>query len=108
MLKLSVSYHQEHFARNEPDDKWMPVVARNQWILIGHDSQHHLKPAELYAITQYGLGCFYLWGGSDSRWEKMRCFARAYDRIIRAIETTARPFIYRVNRAGSLTPVQLN
>lgn len=108
MLKLSVCYHQEHFAKNEPDDKWMPVVAQNQWILLGHDSKHHLRPNELYAVKQYKLGCFYLWGGNASRWEKMRCFARAYDRIMRAIEITKRPFIYRVDKRGLLTSVKLN
>lgn len=107
LLKVSVCYHQEHFAKNEPDDKWMPIVAQNQWILIGHDSKHHLKSNELYAVNQYNLGCFYLWGGNASRWEKMRCFARAYDRIMRAIEITKRPFIYRVGKRGLLTSVEL-
>ncbi len=108
MLRVSVCYHQEHFAKNEPDDRWMPVVAQNQWILIGHDSSHHLRPNELYAVKQYALGCFYLWGANASRWEKMKCFARAHDRIMRAIETTTRPFIYRVNKNGSLTSIELN
>lgn len=107
MLKVSVCYHQEHFAKNEPDDEWMPVVAQNQWILIGHDSKHHLRPNELYAVKQYDLACFYLWGGNASRWEKMRCFARAYDRIMIAIEMTRRPFIYRVDKRGLLTSIEL-
>ena len=108
MVRVSVCYHQEHFAKNEPDDRWMPIVAQNQWILVGHDSRHHLRPNELYAVKQYDLGCFYLWGANASRWEKMKCFARAYDRIMRAIDTTTRPFIYRVNKNGSLTSVELN
>lgn len=107
ILKVPVCYHQEHFAKNEPDDRWMPVVGHNQWILIGHDSQHHLKPNELYAVKQYNLGCFYLWGGNASRWEKMRCFARAFDRIMTAINITKRPFIYRVDSRGILKSVEL-
>ena len=54
---------------------------------------------------------FYLWGAEASRWEKMRLFAKAYDRIIAAVAAAdiagSRPFIYRVDRRGTLKRVAL-
>ena len=53
------------------------------------------------------MGCFYIWGGQALRWEKMRCFLNAYDRIAEAIAITRKPFIYRVNRFSKLEPVTI-
>ena len=107
ILRIQVEYHQKYFPQNSPDDVWMPAVGQWGWTIIGHDSQHHAMPNELSAIKQYNLGCFYLWGAEASRWEKMRCLARAYDRIVTADVTTGRPFIYRVTRTGRLTSVPI-
>lgn len=100
-------YHQQHFASNEDDDVWLPKVGQLGWTVIGHDSQHHAKESELSAIKQYNIGCFYLWGAESKRWEKMQCFARAYERISQAEKTTPKPFIYKVNKKGSLKQIPI-
>ncbi len=74
--------------------------------MVGHDSKYHLKPNELHALRLYNVGCFYLWGAEASRWEKMRLFARAYDRIVAAAEYN-KPFVYRVLKDSRLVPVRL-
>ena len=104
---MSLEYHQEHFAIDTLDDDWMPVVGERSWILVGHDSRHHLVAPELDAIRQYEIGCFYLWGASARLWDKMVCFARAYDRMMHAIRNTPRPFIYRIYKDGRLAAVSL-
>jgi len=100
-------YHQQLFAKDEHDDIWLPKVGQWEWTVIGHDSQHHAKESEISAIKQYNIGCFYLWGGSAKRWEKMQCFARAYERIVQAVEQTPKPFIFRVTKNGLLRQVQI-
>ncbi len=76
-------------------------------MLIGHDRMHHLRSPERSAIREYQMGCFYLWGASAPRWQKMRCFLNAYERLLEAIDTTPKPFIYRVNRFSRLEPVTI-
>ena len=106
-LPTLVEYHQTHFPLNSQDDVWMADVGSRGWIVIGHDSQHHRRPIELSAIEQYGIGCFYLWGRHAQRWEKMRCFLNAYQRILEAIDTTPRPFVYRITQVGRLESVPI-
>jgi len=100
-------YNQQHFRIDEADDVWLPQVGQRGWTVIGHDSQHHTREAELSAIKQYNIGCFYLWGAEAKRWEKMQCFARAYQRIVTAENITPRPFIYRVTKTGRLQVVPI-
>ena len=104
-LPSQVEYHQNHFPTDSQDDEWMADVGSRGWIVIGHDSQHHRKPAELSAIQQYGIGCFYLWGRHAQRWEKMRCFLNAYQKMLEAINTTPKPFVYRITQVGRLEAV---
>lgn len=104
-LPVGVEYHQQHFPSDAPDDKWLPVVGQRGWTVVGHDSKYHLMPNELAALKHYGIGCFYLWGSGATRWQKMQCFARAYDRLVDAQANTPTPFIYRVDRLGRLRVV---
>ena len=96
-----------HFPTDAPDDVWLPIVGEWGWTIVGHDSKYHLRTPELDAIKRYGIGCFYLWGSHAKRWEKLQCFARAYDRMVAAEMSTPKPFIYRVSCAGRLTPISI-
>ena len=101
-VPIGIGYHQQHFAHDEKDDLWLPDVGNKGWTVIGQDWSYHKNIAEISAIKQYGIGVFYLWGAEARLWEQMFCFARAYNRIVEAIQTTPRPFIYWVNEAGRL------
>lgn len=109
-LKLQghvIRYYSEVFVGSDDqkengDDFWLRTVGESDWIVFTQDYNYHTKPTELFAIRQYKIGCFYLWGASASRWEQMRSFARAYDRIIDAAISTPKPFIYRTTRSGQL------
>jgi hypothetical protein len=84
------------------DDIWLPQVGGWDWIVIGQDYKWHLLPNEAAALRNYNIGCFYLAGANAPVWDTMRLFAKAYDRIIEAAESTPRPFVYWVNKSGRL------
>lgn len=114
MLKptLGTEYYLEHFPLSDRfpeggDDKWLPAVGNYGWIVVTQDWNLHTKQNELFALKQHKIGCFYLWGAEATKWEIMRCFARAYDHIIEAGTSTPKPFIYRVNQRGKLTVVPI-
>lgn len=99
---IGVEYHQECFAQEAEDEIWLPEVGRRGWFVIGQDHSYHTKPNELAALKAYSIGVFYMWGCEATKWETMRVFARAYDRIVAASENTPTPFLYHVRRNGSL------
>ena len=107
-LPFEVKYHQEYFAIDAYDDVWLPQVGLWDWFVVGQDYRYHAKPAELFAIKQYGLGCFYLWGSEAPQWDSLRVFAKAYDRMMAVALTVERPFLYVVNHQGRVRPWDLN
>ncbi len=97
------TYKSEIYLPEGGDDKWLSQVGDWRWIVISQDYHFHDRENERYALKQHGVGCFYLWGAEATKWETMRCFARAYDKVIQAAETTPRPFIFWVSKTGITT-----
>ena len=110
-LPVGTEYYLKHFPfsdieRENGDDKWFSQIAAWGWTtIISQDYNFHRRENEKYALRQYNLGCFYLWGAQAPKWRILQCFARAYDNIVKASQTTPRPFIYKVNEMGTLQPV---
>lgn len=67
-LPFDVVYHQQRFAKDAPDDAWLPQVGAWEWFVVGQDYRYHARPNELFAIKQYNVGCFYLWGSEAPQW----------------------------------------
>lgn len=102
-----VQYHDEHFPMEALDPEWMPTVGAWGWTVIGHDYSYDKNELELAALRDYNIGAFYLWGSEASRWETLRVFANAFDKIVQADTVTPRPFVYRVQKRGNLVEVPL-
>lgn len=104
---FKVEYHQLYFNMDCPDDEWLPKVGVKNWTVIGHDRKYHENKSELDAIKKYKIGCFYLWGGNATRWEKMTLFFKSYKQIAVANNSTRKPFIFSVKKNGNLKRVKL-
>lgn len=106
-LPAQVEWHQQHFPQDAPDDQWLPVVGTWGWTVIGYDQRFHRNEAERNALKQYGVGCFYLWGGDKSGWERMRFFLNVFEKIQRADTVTARPFLFKIEGTGQVRRIAL-
>ena len=104
---VQIEYYDAHFLMDEPDDEWLPIVGSDGWFVIGQDSHYHLRPNELAALKLYNVGCFYLGDAEQTRWETIRIFMRAFDKIVKAAEQTPLPFVFRVDSRGRLTEIYL-
>jgi len=99
---LQVEYHEEHFDMAAQDEDWLPIVGAWGWIVIGQDHSYHDRSPEVQAIRTHDMGAFYLWGAEAPKWETMRVFAKAYDKILKAADVTPRPFVIKVQKSGAL------
>lgn len=100
-------YKKSRFRPTMPDDEWLAEVGKGKRVVFSHDRKFHLLPAELSAIKQHEVGCFYLWGANDTTLGKAHLFAKACDRIVQAAATESRPFIYFVTKRRTLKAVKM-
>lgn len=106
-------YYSEHYPNttNMPesgDAPWLEDVGELGWFVISQDRRLHRRERERAALIRHNVGCFNIWGANASKWDTFRCFSLAYDRIIEAIATTPRPFLYRVYKDGALGKIELS
>ncbi len=94
--------------RENGDESWISLLGDDDWFLLTRDHQLHRKPAEAAAIRRQRIGCFYVWGRNAKTWDMAQCLIAALPTIIEKAQSTPRPFIFRVDRNGRLTPVHLN
>ena len=109
---FTVEYHHDprskfKFRHDTPDDEWLSKVGAEGWIVLSHDRKWHNESSNVAAIKQHSIGCFYLWGAEAPTWEKLKCFVRGYDKIAGIVATTAKPFIYHLERNGRLARVPI-
>ncbi len=104
-LPVQVEAHHDHFDQTEADDVWLSAVGSQGWIVISQDYKFHEIEPELEALKQHNVGCFYVWGAEAAKWDTMRTFAKAYDKIVKEDERAIRPFAYRVEKRGNLNEI---
>lgn len=95
------------FREDTPDDVWLSVVGQNGWFVFSHDRKFHQIEAEITAIKDHKIGCFYLWGNNAPTWDKLRCFMKAHDKVMTVIKTTPRPFIFDISKKGRLKSIEI-
>jgi hypothetical protein len=106
---FTVEYHHSRtnrFPKNMPDDEWLEICGKNGWFGFSHDRKFHEVTVEAMAIRQHSVGVFYLPGASQSTWDKLAYFVRAYPKILERTSRT-RPFLYRVHTSLRLEQIAL-
>ncbi|MCP8939496.1 hypothetical protein NK718_13300 [Alsobacter sp. SYSU M60028] len=96
------SHYKERFSENMADDEWLALVGRRGWIVLSHDAKFHKLPAELEAVKQHRIGCFYLWGAQMPTWYKIAHLAAIFPKISKIANRERRPYIYRANQQNRI------
>ncbi len=100
---FEVRWHQgEGFPQNMPDDEWLEVVSKKNWIVFTQDIKFHIIEHEAEAIKQHAARCIYFPGANDGMWKKLCLFFRYHEKVMRAVEGEAPPYIFELSGSGRL------
>jgi hypothetical protein len=103
-----VKWHQEQgFADALEDDKWLGIVGPANWVVLSQDRKFHKLPAELLAIKQHNIRCFYMPMARQNRWLSLCHIAWRWVKIIEIAKTQAAPFIFEMKDNRQFYKVEL-
>jgi PIN like domain len=92
-----VKWHQEEgFANDMEDDAWMGIVGPRKWIVLSQDRKFHKLQAELLAIKQHSIRCFYMPMARENRWTSLCHIAWRWEKIQQIARSQTPPFIYEM------------
>jgi hypothetical protein len=103
-----VKWHQEEgFAHDMPDDKWMDIVGPRRWVVLTQDRKFHKLEAELLAVKQHAIRCFYLPMAKQDRWLSLCHLASRYGKMQSIAREQRPPFIFEMKQNRQFYEVKL-
>jgi predicted nuclease of predicted toxin-antitoxin system len=101
-LGYEVSRHREHFPENALDTDWIPLAAREDWVVITKDNAIVRRAVERSAIQQSGAAVFFIGRASVTADAQMETLRKAMPRIIKMAQKYTRPLMVMVSPSGKL------
>jgi hypothetical protein len=100
---LKVEVHDDHFAQDAPDPKWLAAAGKNNWIVITRDECIRYRVAEKQAIRRAKVRAFVLAAQGDLRAEMLaQNFLKAIRKVRRIVEQQKPPFVAKISRSGDV------
>lgn len=98
---VEIRWHQgEGFKQDLEDDAWLTTVGQRNWIVVSQDRKFHVIDAELEAIKQHSVKCFYFPDASEGMWNTLCLFTRHHKQMISICRSHDAPFIFSLGRTG--------
>lgn len=97
---ISVEIHDDHFAQNAQDIKWIPEIGKRKWIILTKDASIGSNPLERQAVARAGVRMFTLASQNLSGEDTAIIFRDALSAMLRFIKKHPSPFIAKVHRDG--------
>lgn len=106
---FKVEYHDgKKFPKDMKDDEWLAIAGKNNWVVFSHDQKFHSETTESFAVRQFKVRCFYLYGANLKTWDKITLFIKAYPRIMERLAKKQRePLIFNIGKSGRIQNIKL-
>lgn len=98
--------HRDRFEPACPDEEWLAVAGREDWIVITRDQAIRRKPNELQAFRDARLSLFVLASGNATAADTARLLVGLYPKILELAKAAERPAMYSVTLSGSIRAVR--
>jgi predicted nuclease of predicted toxin-antitoxin system len=94
--------HETHFNAGDADAEWLPIVSRNQWIILTKDKEIRYNELEISAIITNKAREFFFRSGNWSGAEMAEILGKALPKMKRLVRRTEAPFIASITRSGEV------
>lgn len=92
--------HDDHFARDTPDEDWLRQVGRRGWVVLTKDKDIRRNELERRALVGANVACFMLGHGNLSGPRMGEVFVGALPLMRRALRRFSTPVVATVTVAG--------
>jgi predicted nuclease of predicted toxin-antitoxin system len=99
--------HDSVFPQNTTDPTWLAEVGRKGWVVLTKDKHIRTRRNELSALLNAGIAAFVLTSGNITGEQMAAAYVAALPRMLRLLDSTARPFVARVTTAGAVEVIAL-
>lgn len=103
----SVQIHDDHLAQDAPDEKWISLVGRRNWIAITQDRHIRYRYGEKLAIIEHKARVLVVRAKNMTGKDKGEFLAGALPAIQRFANNTKAPFVAGIDRSKRVRAYEL-
>ena len=94
--------HGDRFPAGTHDNKWLPLVGQNEWLLVTVDQKLRYNELERKAIIRYGVRAFVFTSGNLSGLTMANLLVAAFPEMARICRRVDPPFIASITKTGAV------
>lgn len=104
---VEVEIHDDHLPINAPDEHWIELVGRRNWIAITKDKNIRYRTAEIEAIKKYNARVIVIRAKNATGSDLAELILKSMKRITQFAKKTKAPFIAGIDRSGRVTAYRI-
>ena len=99
--------HDDHLPPDAPDEDWISLVARQNWLAITKDKNIRYRSAELDAIRRHSARVIVIRMKNATGPEIAEVLVKAKNRISLFAARTPAPFVAGIYKSGTIQPYDI-
>ena len=99
----SVEVHDDHLSPTAPDEDWIALVAKKNWLAVTKDRNIRYRAGELAAIKEHGAMVLVVRAANATGGDIADILVKSQQRIARFVKKHKPPFVARIGRAGQIS-----
>lgn len=103
----SVEVHDDHLSPTAPDEDWIALVAKKNWLAVTKDRNIRYRAGELAAIKEHGAMVLVIRATNATGGDIANILVKSQKRIARFVKKHEPPFVVRISRGGQLSGYDL-
>lgn len=103
----NVEIHDDHLAQDSPDEKWISLVGRKNWIAITEDRHIRYRTAEKLTIIDFKARVVVVRAKNMTGKQKGEFLAGALNKIQKYANENSPPFIVGIDRSKKIRSYDL-
>ena len=100
---IAVEVHDDHLAANAPDEEWIALVGRKQWLAVTKDKNIRYRAAELEAVKEHDAKVLVVRAKNATGQDIADILIKASARIQRFAHKHSAPFVAGIDRSGRVS-----
>jgi hypothetical protein len=101
-LGVRFERHLSHFSRGTLDENWLPIVGKNEWVLLTADKRIRYNLLEKRALEKNRVREFVFASGNMSGQEMAEALEQGIRKIIKMCSSIDPPFVAAITRSGEV------
>jgi len=98
-----VEVHDDHLPIDSPDEDWIELASRKNWIAVTKDKNIRYRYAEIDAIKRFNACVFVIRAKNTTADDIANMLIKAKNRIERHVKSTSKPFVSGIDRSGKIS-----